>query len=516
MNETHRQIGQDQMPKPAVAVAADPNLSQQTIAGLGWTLGTQVVNQGSRFLISVVLARLLVPADFGLLGMVLVFTGFAGLFGDFGFGQSLIQREKIEERHRSSVFWLSLGMGFLLAGITAAAAPLTAHFYREPRLVSVMMLIAVSFPLASLSVVQKALLSRGMKFRALGLIDVANSIIIGIAAIALALRGFGVWSLVWQQILYCVVMAVGTWWVLGWRPQLIFDLRAVKELFGFSANLTAFSVVNYWTRNTDNMLVGRVLGSASLGIYSRAYNLMLLPLSQVTWVVARVMFPAMSRLQNDKLRVKNIYLRTVSIIGLITFPLMLGLLAVTDHFVLALYGSAWAELIPVLRVFCILGMTQAVTSTVGLIFQSQGRTDWMFWWGAFSGLLSIVAIIVGVWMRSLTAIAGCLLVVAFLLLVPNFSLAGRLISTTVREVVKSLTSVTICASAMAVAVWILGRLLPVGWPHWACLSTQVLFGVGAYILLIHSFHLAPYLELRTILVHQVQRIRTASLLPATS
>lgn len=489
-----QETGQRAMVKPIVAVDSQNDLRDKTIAGLGWTLGTQVLSQGSRFLISVILARLIAPADFGLLGMVLVFTGFASLFSDFGFGQSLIQREEIEERHRSSVFWLSLAIGFLLAGLTVAAAPLIAHFYRDPRLVPVMMLIAVSFPLGSLGIVQKALLSREMKFRALGLIEVATATISGVVAIFLALRGFGVWSLVWQLILSYVVVSIGTWCVLGWRPCLTFDRKAVAELFGFSANLTGFSVVNYWFRNGDNLLVGRYFGSAPLGIYSRAYNLMLLPLSQVTWVVARVMFPALSKLQNEKTRVKNIYLRMVSIIGLITFPLMLGLLVVADHFVLALYGPAWAEMIPVLRIFCILGLMQAISSTVGLIFQSQGRTDWMFWWGSFSGGVSILGIIIGVWIGSMAAIAACLLFVAILLLIPTFSIPGRLIGMTLREVIQSVAGVSICSSVMAVSVWALGISLPSAWPHWYHLGIKIPVGMAVYVFLIHVFQLAPYQE----------------------
>jgi O-antigen/teichoic acid export membrane protein len=504
MSVVLQETSQPPMAKPTGDASSGGDLSRKTIAGLGWSLGTQVLSQGSRFLISVILARLVAPADFGLLGMVLVFTGFAGLFGDFGFGQSLIQREKIEERHRSSVFWLSMAIGFLLAGITVVAAPLTGHFYREPRLVPVMMLIAVSFPLGSLSIVQKALLSRDMKFRALGLIDVATTVISGLAAILLALRGFGVWCLVWQQILSCVGVVIGVWWMLGWRPHLTFDRGAVAELFGFSANLTGFSVANYWFRNADNLLIGRYFGSAPLGIYSRAYNLMLLPLSQVTWVVAGVMFPALSKLQNDKMRVKDIYIRMVGIIGLITFPMMLGLLVVADHFVLALYGPAWAEVIPVLRIFCILGMAQAISSTVGLIFQSQGRTDWMFWWGSFSGGLSIVGIMIGVWMGSLAAIATCLLLVTILLVIPTFSIAGGLIGMAVREIMRVTSGVLASAAAMAGLVWALGALLPASWPHWKFLAAQVPFGMVVYILLAHLFRLASYQELRTIIVRQVR------------
>jgi len=264
------------------------------------------------------------------------------------------------------------------------------------------------------------------------------------------------------------------------------------------------------------MLVGRYFGSAPLGIYSRAYNLMLLPLSQVTWVVAKVMFPTLSKLQNDKVRVKSIYLRTVGIIGLITFPLMLGLLVVADHFVLGLYGSSWAEMIPVLRIFCILGMAQAIASTVGLIFQSQGRADWMFWWGSFSGGVSIIGIIFGVWAGSLAAIAACLLFVTILLLTPSFSIAGRLVGMTARDVVQSLAGVTICSSVMAVSVWAVGGLLLSAWPHWACLSVQVPFGMVVYFILIHVCRLTPYVELRATMMRQVRRNKAASVLPATS
>jgi len=209
-------------------------------------------------------------------------------------------------------------------------------------------------------------------------------------------------------------------------------------------------------------------------------------------------------LQNDKVRVKAIYLRSIAMIALVTFPLMLGLLVVADHFVLAIFGPVWAGVIPILRVFCILGMTQSIYSTIGWIFQSQGRTDWMLRWGAFSAVVSIAGIGLGVWLGSPLAIAICLALIGILLLPPGFDIPGKLIGITARDVTDSILGITGCAATMAVCVWILRMLLPHNWSNWQHLSVEVLFGGAIYLALAHLLQLAAYRELRDILVRQVE------------
>ena len=156
----------------------------------------------------------------------------------------------------------------------------------------IVMLVALCFPITSLGLVQKASLTRQMDFRALGLIDLVSISISGIVAILLAWRGFGVWSLVCQMLCLAIFEVVGLWWVSKWRPQVFFDRTAIQELFGFSSNLTGFTIINYWIRSGDNLLVGKFFGSAALGIYDKAYGLMLMPLTQITSAVSKVMFPA--------------------------------------------------------------------------------------------------------------------------------------------------------------------------------------------------------------------------------
>lgn len=492
------------------------SLAGKTISGLGWSLGTQALKQGFQFVITVFLARLLTPREFGLVAMVIVFSGFASLFNDLGFGAALVQRREVEERHYCSVFWMNVMFGVVLGGLLAASSPLIARFYHEPRLIPVTVLISLCFPIGSVAIVQRSRLTRQMDFRSLGLIDIVNVTISGFIAIMMGWLGFGVWSLVCQILCLAIFEVIGLWLASDWRPSMSFDRASIGELLEFSSNLTGFTVINYWYRNGDNLLVGKFFGGAALGIYSRAYNLMLLPLSQITYVVSKVMFPALSRLQDDKDRIKNIYLRSIAMIALVTFPMMMGLLVIADHFILAIYGPKWSGVIPILRVFCILGMVQSVYSTIGWIYQSQGRTDWMFRWGIFSACLSIMAMGLGVWLGSPLAIAACLTVVGIVLLPPGFDIPGKLIRVTKRDVAQSVSGVSICAAAMAFSVWILEVVLPSGWSQWAYLGLETSFGAVVYFLLIHFSRLTPYLEFREIMARQIDtafNLSTASSSP---
>jgi O-antigen/teichoic acid export membrane protein len=478
------------------------DLRQQTVSGIGWTSAAQVGKQGVQFIVSVILARLLSPEEFGLLGMVIVFTGFAVLFGELGLGAALIQREILDDRHYSSVFWLNLLMGLVLTMVITAAGPLISAFYNEPKLIPLTSIIATNFTISALGLVQRARLSRSMSFRLISLVEMFSVVGAGALAIILAWLGYGVWSLGWQIVVASMITTSGFWYVSEWRPRLSIDWGAFKDLFGFSSNLLGFNAFNYWARNADNLLVGRFLGTAELGVYTRAYTTMLLPIGQVTNVVSQVMFPALSRVQHDKERVKRIYLRSIAMIALISFPMMMGLLIVADHFVLALYGPKWEMVTSVLQILCLVGMVQSIVATVGWIYQSQGRTDWMFKWGLFVGIAGIISFTVGVYIGSIEAVALCYAIANLLLLYWNFSIPGKLIALTFSEVVWSVAGVFGCAVTMAAAVWMLGLLLPDGWPHPSHLLIKSLFGIVVYGLLIHLLQISAYAELKSLLIEQ--------------
>ena len=200
----------------------------------------------------VILARLLMPEDFGLVGMIVVFTGFAGIFSDAGFGAALIQKKAVEERHLSSVFWLGMIVGALLSVITICGAPSIAVFYDEPLLKPLASLIALNFVLVSLTIVPSALLRRSMSFKRLTFVNIIAMVVSGGAAIVLALSGLGVWTLIWRALLSSAVTVLCLWILTEWRPRFTFQGKALRELLNFSGNLVGSSTFNYWVRNADN------------------------------------------------------------------------------------------------------------------------------------------------------------------------------------------------------------------------------------------------------------------------
>jgi O-antigen/teichoic acid export membrane protein len=480
------------------------SLKQQTISGIAWSTVARIAQQALGFIISVILARLLMPEDFGLIAMIAVFTGFARLFSDMGFAAALIQRSEITERHLSSIFWLNVMSGLALTGIMIALASYIAKFYAEPILKSLIMVISATFFIGSLNTVQTAILKRSMDFRKLALIETLAMAIAGSWAIILAFMGLGVWSLAWQTLISTTLTVILMWHISNWRPSTIFDKSAIKDLFHYSSNLLGFGVFNYWVRNGDDLLIGKFIGSAGLGIYARAYNIMLMPLTHISATVGQVMFSSLSKLQEDKERVKHVYLRSISIIALITFPMMIGLLVVADSFVLALLGQKWAAVIPLLQIFCLLGLAQSIGTTVGWIYNSQGRTDWQFRWGMVAGSLLILSIVIGIIIGTVISVAGCYAIMSGIILTyHNFAIPGKLINMTFRDVVRSVSGIFGCAVLMSGCVYLLGMFLPSEWPHWARLLALVPSGIALYFALIHSFKLKAYLDVKKLVREQL-------------
>jgi O-antigen/teichoic acid export membrane protein len=494
--------------QPTEPVESD--LEQRTITGVMWSAGASVGQQFLNFAVTVVLARLLLPSDFGLVATIAVFTGFVSLFVDFGLGAALIQRPTLTERHRSSAFWMNLTAGLLLAALVAVLAPALARFFNEPRLTALTLVLSLNFAIGSLGIVQSALLQRSMDFRRLGAIGISATIIGGTGAIAAAVAGYGVWSLIVQLVATTGVRTVLLWAASNWRPRLVLDRDAMRELWRFSANLAGYTAVNYWARNADNFFIGKFVGAAGLGIYSRAYNLMLLPIQQISVVTARVMFPALSRIQDEPDRVKRAYLRAVGIIGLLSFPAVAGLFVVANPFVVTLYGEKWAGVIPVLHILCIAGLMQPVAATVGWIYQSQGKTDWLLHWGIVVSAVLIAAFGIGIhWGTKGVAVAYAIAIWA--VMYPTFAIPGRLIEMRVREVFVALRGALFSSLAMAGIVWTAGKILPASWPPGAVLLTQ--FGIGAlsYGVLIHAFVLQPYMELRAIVSERIRGRRQTAI-----
>ena len=482
------------------------DFKKKTISGISWSVMSRLSVQGLNFVIGVILARLLSPDDYGLIGMVLVFVGFANVFLDLGFGSALIQKQNATSEHYSSIFWINIGVGLILMLLFMILSPAIARFYNQPELIPLTLLVSTNFFIGSFRVVQFSILTKELNFRRLTIIELSALLVSGIIGISCAIIGFGVYSLAFQSISSNIMLVLLLWILSSWRPRLSFQWNAVKDLLGFSTNLLMFSSLNYWSRNADNMLIGRNLGTDALGIYNRSYRVMLLPITMVSRTISRVMFPAFSTIQDNKPRIARVYLRITRSIALITFPIMIGMLVVSDYFVLAIYGEKWAGMIPILRILCTVGLIQSIGTLNGNIYLSQGRADLQFKVGAIFGILTIGAIIIGLqW--GIMGVALAYLTITILLVYPSITIATSLIGISFSDVLKNLWKILACAVSMGIAVIILDQILPDNMPQIVYLTIEVLFGVVLYFSLIHFLKLQAYLDLKQIVISQIKTRR---------
>jgi O-antigen/teichoic acid export membrane protein len=347
-----------------------------------------MLGQGANFIIqtasTIVLARLLTPVDFGLIAMVTVITGFAAHFKDLGLSMATVQKAEINNEQISALFWVNVAVGAIIAMIMAAAAPAIAWFYGEPRLTMITIALSLVFAIGGMTVQHQALLQRQMRFTALATIQ-AISILAGVvAAIAAATMDAGYWALVTMQIVTAVFICASVWLFCSWRPGLPIRHAGVKNLLSFGGNITGFNVLNYFARNADNLLIGRVWGAGQLGFYGKAYGLLMLPLNQINYPVAAVVIPY-----------RAYYLKVISLITLISTPLVCFFIVCSEDLILLILGSQWA---PASKIFSVLGVSaliQPLYYTQGWLHISSGRSDRYLGWGLIGTPIIVLGFLVG-------------------------------------------------------------------------------------------------------------------------
>jgi PST family polysaccharide transporter len=451
------------------------SLKNNASSGVKWTATSQFGRNGLQLVSTIILARLLAPSDFGLIGMATVVIGFGALFKDLGTSAAVIQRKNLTEELVSSIFWMNAAFGFLVMVSISLASPLVAAFYQEARVEPILKLLSVTFFISGLSILQQAILERELEFRKLSLVEISATLVGSLVGIGSALNGYGVWSLVYQTLATASATTVMLWTASRWRPKPLCRWDEVKSVRSYSLNLTGFNVFNYFVRNADYLLIGRYLGARDLGFYTLAYQIMLIPLHSISAVVGRVMFPLYSQMQEDTARFRSAYLKVAGAIALITFPMMFGLWAVVEPFILTLFGPPWKPVISLLMILAPVGLIQSIGTTVGGIYQARGRTDWMFRWGVAAGVIYLLAFIIGLrW--GIVGVAVAYAITSLMLTYPNFAIPFTLIDLPIRNFSEVLwrpfvACLIMFAGILALKIilppdltgnWVLAVLVPVG------------------------------------------------------
>jgi PST family polysaccharide transporter len=358
-----------------------------------------ITSQGLRFLLQIgstaVLARVLTPRDFGLVGMVAVVTGLVGLIKDFGLSAATVQRAELRHEQVSTLFWINVALSACLMAALAAVAPVVAWLYGEPLLTPITLALAGTFLLSGLTAQHHALLRRQMRFTELATAELGGVALGMTVSIAAAVWGASYWALVIGVAVNAASTMVLVWIFSGWRPGRPHLGCGVRSMLAFGGSLTAYDALSYLAVNADQMLIGWYWGAGPLGIYSKAYALVMLPMQQIRTPISQVAVPALCRLRDDPGQFRSFYLKTLSLIALVTLPIGAAAALGTDEVILLLLGRQWTAAGAVFRALAFAMPLQAVLGCVGWLFVSTGRAKAMLKWGAFSCSAIILSFVVG-------------------------------------------------------------------------------------------------------------------------
>lgn len=411
-------------------------LKNKAVRSVQWASLSQVVKQLVQFGALTVLAVILAPGDFGLLSMALVVTGMVDLFKDFGTRVAIIQKKDATDRFLSSIFWVNAGIGSLAAGVLILIAPWIASVYNEPRLTPILQILALNFPISGIGVSLKTYLEKSIAFGTIGIVEAGSTILGAITAIVLAFMGYGVWSLVVQSLIATTSVTLLSWIFSTWRPSLTFHWPEIRGVLGYSLNYTGYTILNYIARNVDYFLIGRYLGQDALGYYTLAYRIMVYPIQNISGIINKVMFPVLSKVQDDNRLISKAYLQIAATVSLVTFPLMLGVMVLSDPFVKVVLGEKWLPVITLLVILAPVGLLQSINSTVGAIFLIKDRTEALLKWGIFSAAIVIGAFTYGL-QYGIEGMAWAYLATSIVLFIPSLAIPMRFIDLPVNKVLRA-------------------------------------------------------------------------------
>lgn len=351
------------------------SLKSKTIKGVVWSSIERFSTQGVQFLIMIVMARLLTPKDYGLIGMLAIFLAVAQSLIDSGFSQALIRKQNRTDVDNSTVFYFNIVVSSALYLILFISAPFVADFYNQPELTSVMRVVCLGVILNSLAVVQRALLTVRIDFKTQAKASLSAAVFSGCIGIVLAYSGFGVWALVVQQLLNLSVNTLLLWIFSKWRPIAVFSWDSFHELFAFGSKMLASGLLDTLYRNIYPIVIGKLFSASSLGHYTRAQQFSEFPSSNITGIIQRVTYPVLCGIQDDMERLTNVYRKFLKLSAFIIFPLMIGLSAVALPFVDIILGVQWSFCGQLLQIICFAMMWYPIHSINLNLLQVKGRSD---------------------------------------------------------------------------------------------------------------------------------------------
>lgn len=483
------------------------SLKSKTLHGLFWSFFERVGQQGIQFIISIILARLLLPAQFGLIAMLTIFMAIAQTFINSGFGQALIQKKDATHIDECSIFYFNILVSFLAAGLLCLAAPWISAFYDQPLLTPLTRVLSLNLIINSFGLVQTTLLTRHIDFKTQLKVSVIATVLSGTIGVTMAFKGFGVWSLVAQSLSSNLFRTVLLWFFNTWRPSLVLSPRALRDMFGFGSRLLASGLSDTIFQNIYLMVIGRLFSATDLGFYSRAKGLQQTPVMSITVSIGRVTFPVFSSIQDDKTRLKRGVRKSLTTMVMVNFPLMVGLAIVAKPLVHVLLTDKWLPCVPYLQLFCAVGILIPLQSVNLHLLKAQGRADLFFRIEILKKALFVIAIAV-TYRWGIEAMIYGQIVASFLAYYLNSYYTGKLLDYPITEQLQDILPTLGLASVMGFGVYMLKYSALTN--QTALLLVQIISGIVIYTLLCRVFRLSSFMEVVEIIKLQLFKLRHAN------
>lgn len=475
------------------------SLKQKTINGLLWSFLDNFIVHGVNFIAGIVLARLLSPREFGLVGMVTIFIALGQSFVDSGFGQALIRKKDCTQSDYSTIFIFNVIVGICWYILIIVFSPIISAFFNEPELIAILPVLGIGVILNAASIIHIVQLTKRIDFKLQTKISVFSSFISGISALIIAVNGFGVWSLVWMTLVKYSVNLVLLWFWNGWRPSLIFDNHFFKEMYGFGSRLLISGLIDTAYRNAYLAVIGKYYSASDLGYYSRADQFSQVFSSNISSVVQRVSYPVLSSVKEDDKKLKAGYQQLIKSTMLISFVLMIGLAAAAKPLILALIGEKWMQSVEYLQLLCFVGMFYPLHALNLNILNVKGRSDLFLRLEVIKKVISLPVIIVGALLSIKIMIIGMIIhsVIAYYI---NSYWSGKLIGYSFGEQIRDIIASFYLAIFMGMVVYSINMYFFM--PPLITLFMQVIIGLLVVISVSEILKIEGYCYIKHIIFNK--------------
>lgn len=477
------------------------SLKEKAVKGVGWSFIDNIANQGITFLVGIILARILSPAEFGILGMITIFIAISNSIIDSGFSNALIRKTDAKRIDYNTVFLFNLAVSVLFYGLLYLSSPAISRFFKEPQLISITRVMGLLLFINAFGIIQRTLLVKRVDFKTQTKVSVIASLGSAVVGIGMALMGYGVWSLVGQQLSRQFLNTLFLWVFNNWRPVLEFSKRSFKELFGFGSKLLLSGLLDTIYRNIYYIIIGRFYSAAQLGQYTRAEQFNNAFSSNLTSVVQRVSYPVLSSIQDEPERLRDAYRKVIRSSMLITFACMLGLAATAKPVILLLIGEKWLVAVKFLQIICFSGMLYPLHAINLNILQVKGRSDLFLKLEIIKKFLAIGPICLGIFLGIEYMLLGSVFN-SFLAYYLNSRYSANLINYSTKEQVLDILPTFIVSFIVASVMWSISFLAI---NLVLQLLLQCVVGSSLALLVYERLQLEEYKEVKGIVLSLIKR-----------